>query len=152
MSNLRRIGRSKFFRGVAAFAVLLGGWRLLRPLTLPKPPRPSAETFEQQKRVRIVRDNYGVPHIFGKSDADAAFGLAYANAEDDFPTIQGVLAAGTGRLSLLSLSKVALGNDYYANFVRVREQVDAHYLRPTHVGSTCMPTCIRKRLTAGSTP
>jgi acyl-homoserine-lactone acylase len=128
MSNLGRIGRSKFFRGVAALTFALGAWRIVRPMTLPKPPRPDAQTFEQQKRVRIVRDNYGVPHIFGKSDADAAFGLAYAHAEDDFATIQGVLAAGTGRLSLLSLSKVALGNDYYANFVRVREQVDAHYM------------------------
>ena len=34
--------------------------------------------------VRIVRDKYGVPHIFGARDVDAAFGLAYAHAEDDF--------------------------------------------------------------------
>ena len=34
--------------------------------------------------VEIVRDEYGVPHIYGKTDADAAFGLAYAHAEDDF--------------------------------------------------------------------
>ena len=36
----------------------------------------------------ILRDNWGVPHIYGKSDADVAFGLAYANAQDDFYTIQ----------------------------------------------------------------
>ena len=34
--------------------------------------------------VEILRDSWGVPHIFGKTDADAAFGLAYAHAEDDF--------------------------------------------------------------------
>ena len=33
----------------------------------------------------ILRDSYGVPHIFGHTDADAAYGLAYAHAEDDFP-------------------------------------------------------------------
>jgi acyl-homoserine lactone acylase PvdQ len=32
--------------------------------------------------VKIYRDTWGVPHIFGKTDADAAYGLAYANAED----------------------------------------------------------------------
>ena len=36
--------------------------------------------------VHILRDTWGVPHIFGKSDADAAFGLAYAHTEDDFLT------------------------------------------------------------------
>ena len=33
--------------------------------------------------VTIYRDTWGGPHIFGKTDADAAYGLAYANAEDD---------------------------------------------------------------------
>ena len=38
--------------------------------------------------VEIVRDKFGIPHIFGKTDADVAYGLAWANAEDDFETIQ----------------------------------------------------------------
>ncbi|HOQ88521.1 MAG TPA: penicillin acylase family protein [Candidatus Hydrogenedentes bacterium] len=38
--------------------------------------------------VRIIRDEWGSPHIFGKTDADAAFGLAYAVCEDDFATIE----------------------------------------------------------------
>jgi len=41
--------------------------------------------------VKILRDTYGVPHIFGHTDADAAYGLAYAHSEDDFLTIQQVL-------------------------------------------------------------
>ena len=44
--------------------------------------------------VKILRDTYGVPHIFGHTDADAAYGLAYAHSEDDFLTIQQVLLAG----------------------------------------------------------
>jgi len=42
--------------------------------------------------VKIYRDTYGVPHIFGHTDADAAYGLAYAHSEDDFVMIQGVLS------------------------------------------------------------
>jgi acyl-homoserine-lactone acylase len=123
----RRRARSRKWRVLAALLLVLAAVRSIRPFTLPQPPRPDEATFAQAKRVRIVRDSYGVPHVFGQSDADAAFGLAYANAEDDFPTIQGVLAAATGRLSLLALSKVAIGNDYYVGFARVREQVAAHY-------------------------
>ena len=37
--------------------------------------------------VEIVRDKFGVPHIFGKTDEDVAYGLAWANAEDDFENI-----------------------------------------------------------------
>ena len=41
--------------------------------------------FQQQaKNVEIIRDTWGVPHIYGKSDADAVFGLLYAQCEDDF--------------------------------------------------------------------
>jgi acyl-homoserine-lactone acylase len=47
--------------------------------------------------VRILRDNYGVPHIFGKTDADVAYGLAYAHAEDDLLHIEDTLAAVRGR-------------------------------------------------------
>jgi cysteinyl-tRNA synthetase len=44
--------------------------------------------------VEIVRDNFGVPHIFGKTDADVAYGLAWSHAEDDFKTIQQGYLAG----------------------------------------------------------
>ncbi|MEO8110537.1 MAG: penicillin acylase family protein, partial [Ginsengibacter sp.] len=39
---------------------------------------------KQSKNVTIIRDNYGIPHIYGKTDADAVFGLLYAQCEDDF--------------------------------------------------------------------
>ena len=38
--------------------------------------------------IDIVRDSFGVPHIFANTDAEVAYGLAYAHAEDDFKTIQ----------------------------------------------------------------
>ncbi len=43
---------------------------------------------QEAQRVEIIRDNYGVPHIYGKSDADAVFGMLYAQAEDDFDRIE----------------------------------------------------------------
>lgn len=93
----------------------------------PAPPRPDAEAFAHVERVRIVRDVYGVPHVFGKTDADTAFGLAYAHSEDDWPTLQAVMAASTGRLSLLYTSKLAAGNDWYVGLMRVKEQVAEQY-------------------------
>ena len=45
------------------------------------------------ENVTIVRDQWGVPHIYGNTDAEAAYGLAYANAEDDFKTMQELLLA-----------------------------------------------------------
>lgn len=123
-----RLSRRRWLGIAAAAIVAIGVFRAVRrPLLLPKPPYPDAAAWEHAKRVRIVRDTYGVPHVHGERDADAAFGLAYANAEDDFPMIQGVLAASTGRLSLLVLSKEALANDYYVGLVRVREQVSEGY-------------------------
>lgn len=49
-------------------------------------------TFAQERNysenVTIARDQWGVPHIYGKTDPDVAYGLAWANAEDDFETMQ----------------------------------------------------------------
>jgi acyl-homoserine-lactone acylase len=43
---------------------------------------------QQAKNVSIIRDNYGIPHIYGKTDADAVFGLLYAQCEDDFKRVE----------------------------------------------------------------
>lgn len=51
------------------------------------------------KNIEIIRDSYGVPHIYGKTDAETAYGLAWAHAEDDFVTIQKSYLAGNAILS-----------------------------------------------------
>ncbi len=51
------------------------------------------------KDIDIVRDKWGVPHIYGKTDADASYGLAWAVCEDDFVTIQKMLLTVKGRLA-----------------------------------------------------
>ena len=42
----------------------------------------------QAAQVEIIRDDFGVPHIYGKTDADAVFGLLYAQCEDDFYRVE----------------------------------------------------------------
>jgi acyl-homoserine-lactone acylase len=51
------------------------------------------------ENVTIVRDNWGIPHIYGQSDADTVFGLMYAQAEDDFNRIEVNFLNGMGRLA-----------------------------------------------------
>jgi acyl-homoserine-lactone acylase len=49
--------------------------------------------------VEIIRDEWGIPHIFGKTDADTVFGTLYAQAEDDFNRIEENYLNAMGRLS-----------------------------------------------------
>jgi acyl-homoserine-lactone acylase len=54
---------------------------------------------QEAKSITIIRDNFGIPHIYGKTDADAAFGLLYAQCEDDFPRVEMNYIEKLGRLS-----------------------------------------------------
>lgn len=53
----------------------------------------------QAKQVKIIRDHYGIPHIYGNTDADAVFGLLYAQCEDDFGRVEMNYIDKLGRLS-----------------------------------------------------
>ncbi len=85
----------------------------------------AAQTIDPQN-VQIARDSWGVPHIFGKTDADVAYGLAWAHSEDDFATIQTSYLAGKGILGLLK-GKEGLSIDYVVQLLRARELVEARY-------------------------
>jgi acyl-homoserine-lactone acylase len=50
-------------------------------------------------RVTILRDKWGIPHVFGKSDADAVFGMVFAQAEDDFNRVELNYINAMGRLA-----------------------------------------------------
>lgn len=65
--------------------------------------------------VEIYRDSFGTPYIFGKRDADCAYGLAWAHAEDDFGRIQYMVALAKARLGRL-LGKSGAAMDYFAHF------------------------------------
>ncbi len=76
--------------------------------------------------VEIIRDEYGVPHIFAKTDAEVAYGLAWAHSEDDFETIQKSYLAGNGILSKLLGIKGARA-DFVTQFINSKEIVDEFY-------------------------
>ncbi|TKC01906.1 penicillin acylase family protein [Pedobacter cryotolerans] len=62
--------------------------------------------FEAQaKKVNIIRDKWGIPHVYGKSDADAVFGLLYAQCEDDFKRVELNYIEKLGRLSEINGEK-----------------------------------------------
>lgn len=54
---------------------------------------------QQAQRVTIIRDDWGIPHIYGKTDADVVFGLMYAQAEDDFNRVETNFLNSMGRLA-----------------------------------------------------
>lgn len=76
--------------------------------------------------VEIVRDPYGVPHIFGPTDAAVAYGLAWAHAEDDFKTIQQAYLAGNEMLSK-AIGNKGLAADFIAQFIGSEELVAADF-------------------------
>jgi acyl-homoserine-lactone acylase len=90
---------------------------------------PTQSQLALRELVTIYRDEVGVPHIHGRTDAAAAFGFAYAHAEDDFPTIQAALVAARGELGRLLPHKptLALGNDFMVQLLGVREQAQRQY-------------------------
>ncbi len=61
------------------------------------PPTERARWEAQAGRVTITRDDWGIPHVRGRSDADAVFGLIYAQAEDDFARIEANYLTALGR-------------------------------------------------------
>jgi len=76
--------------------------------------------------VEILRDEYGVPHVYGERDADVAYGLGFAQAEDDFPTLQKVLLATRGELARVQ-GMDAAPMDYMVKLLGFWEDVDARY-------------------------
>ena len=77
-------------------------------------------------RVEITRDNYGVPHIKAKTDADAVFGLLYAQAEDDFKRIERNYIWAIGRLAEVK-GESALYSDLRARLYMTQGQARAAY-------------------------
>ncbi len=74
----------------------------------------------------ISRDEFGVPHIHGHTDPDVAFGVAYAHAEDDFSTLQDVVAMTRGRYGAIA-GQDGAGIDFAYHFVGARGTAHRHY-------------------------
>ena len=76
----------------------------------------------------IERDHYGVPHIYGETDADAAFGLAYAQAEDAWPIMEGSLPFFRGTAGLYEGQEGAQ-SDYLVKWLDLWGALDRDYER-----------------------
>ena len=74
----------------------------------------------------ITRDEFGVPHIHGKTDPDVAFGVAYAHAEDDFTTLQDVVAMTRGRYGAIA-GQDGAGVDFAYHWLGARQTAHGHY-------------------------
>jgi acyl-homoserine-lactone acylase len=111
--------------GIFFLAIVIAAQWLWNPLS----SNPSAEVLRQgaaNYNAEIVRDEWGVPHILGKRNADTSFGLAYAHAEDDFETIQEMVAATRGVLAQYR-GQSAAPADYLAQLFDVWQTVNARY-------------------------
>ena len=104
---------------IAVTAVGLAVWE---PMAATQMAAPAKRTYD----VEIVRDEFGVPHINGKTDADTAYGLAYAHSEDDFGVLQEVVAMTRGRAGAMMGSDGA-PVDYVQQLLGVRETVARDY-------------------------
>ncbi|NNL82964.1 MAG: acylase, partial [Winogradskyella sp.] len=91
-----------------------------------KPKSEIDQWQEQANNITIIRDNYGVPHIYGKTDADAVFGLLYAQCEDDFNRVEQNYIWATGRLAEVE-GEQALYSDLRANLFMTEDEAKAYY-------------------------
>ena len=81
---------------------------------------------ETADNITIIRDNFGVPHIYGKTDADAVFGLLYAQCEDDFNRVEQNYIWATGRLAEVE-GEDAIYSDLRAKMFMTEDEAKANY-------------------------
>ena len=110
-------------RGLLALLGLVAiGLACWEPLTASRAAPPPDHHYDTV----IARDHWGVPHVFGRTDPDVAYGIGYAHAEDDFSTLQEVLAMTRGRLGALTGGEGAK-TDYVVHLLGARATVDRDY-------------------------
>ncbi len=91
----------------------------------------------QADSITIIRDDFGVPHIYGKTDADAVFGLLYAQCEDDFNRVEQNYIWATGRLAEVE-GEEALYSDLRAKlFMTEKEARDNYNNSPKWLQDLC---------------
>lgn len=92
---------------------------------------------DQADQVEIIRDDYGVPHIYGKTDADAVFGMLYAQCEDDFPRVERNYYWAIGRLAEAE-GEEALYSDLRARlYMTTDEAKEAYNSAPDWLKELC---------------
>jgi acyl-homoserine-lactone acylase len=90
---------------------------------------PDAERWQDTaKRVTITRDDWGIAHVHGASDADAVFGMIYAQAEDDFPRIEANYLTSLGRTAEAE-GEQAMWQDLRARLYVSEPELKAYYAK-----------------------
>ena len=101
---------------------------------------PDAARWQKQARnVTIIRDDWGIAHVYGKTDADAVFGAIYAQAEDDFNRVETNYINAMGRLA------EAEGEPKIYHDLRMKLFIDPAELKTLYAGS---PAWLQKLMTA----
>lgn len=110
------------------------------PLTVHAASKAGITRWEQQARnITIVRDNWGIAHVYGKTDADAVFGAEYAQAEDDFNRVETNYINAMGRLA------EAEGESKVYQDLRMKLFIDPAQLKQDYAAS---PTWLKKLMDA----
>lgn len=92
---------------------------------------------EYANRVEIIRDDFGVPHVYGKSDADAVFGLLYAQCEDDFRRVERNYVWAIGRLAELEGEKELYSDLRAKLFMTEKEAKESYEKAPEWLKQLC---------------
>ena len=100
---------------------------LLIFLTAAAPPD-IARWKAEAARVTITRDDWGIAHVHGTSDADAVFGMIYAQAEDDFPRIEANYLTALGRTAEAE-GEQAIWQDLRARLYVSEPELKAYYAK-----------------------
>ena len=114
------------------YAVLLASLVIIAACSPKEPSSPAGGDAELERLasraagVEIIRDDFGVPHVYGKTDADAAFGMLYAQAEDDFPRIERNYIWATGRLAEVD-GELAIYSDVRVHLYMTVDEAKAAY-------------------------
>ena len=104
------------------------------------PPPPISEIDRltaRAERVEIIRDDFGVPHIYGITDADAVFGLLYAQAEDDFKRVERNYIWAIGRLAEVQGEKALYSDLRVRLFMTVEQAKLAYQNSPAALKDLC---------------
>src|SRR3954449_5052115 len=110
----------------APFLTLLAAFLFAAPA--PAADRDSARCRAEAARVTIVRDDWGIAHVRGRTDADAVFGMIYAQAEDDFARIEANYLTALGRTAEAEGEK-AIWADLRARLYVSDDELKADYAR-----------------------
>src|SRR6478735_806928 len=116
-------------RSLSPLAFLLATACATRAVPAPAPASDLPRLTREAQNVTITRDDWGIAHVLGKTDADAVFGLIYAQAEDDFNRVETNFINAMGRLA------EAEGESAIWQDLRMKMFVDPEQLKKDYVAS-----------------